>query len=457
MRRSCFFFLLVLSAGCSSSTGFVISALDGGPNLLGPDQPVDCTNGPNYTNCPCSLGDVRACYTGPAGTEGVGSCRAGTQTCVSANELNDVFGACIGESTPGTTGGCAASSDAGPAQCQSSVSPPTTPQTLVSIGADEVLSVGVVGCNLYYSLIGSGIYSVPTSGGAPTHLVSNPIPGANAGDGTFGDAPLAFDTSSVYFTYVAEASANLSDSLFRAPLSGGAPVQIDSMAWPSDVQFVGVAVASDDVYWAAQADGTIFRAPVTGGGATAVVSGLSLPRGAPGAIAVSGGTIFMSDPAGDLFAIPVGGGTPTTLYAGPALTSNSGNISGAGASGLVVDDANVYFTFCPFDPSASAQPLLMRIPRAGGSPTVLANSCAMGIAVDAANVYWIGSENGGTVEEIPISGGTARVLASEQYAAVGPAVDATSVYWGTAKNTGTCEGCPPPQYPGANAVWWVAK
>ncbi|MCZ7682541.1 MAG: MopE-related protein [Sandaracinaceae bacterium] len=40
----------------------------------------DC-NGTVDDGCECTPRTTRACYTGPSGTEGVGSCRAGTQTC----------------------------------------------------------------------------------------------------------------------------------------------------------------------------------------------------------------------------------------------------------------------------------------------------------------------------------------------------------------------------------------
>ncbi|WP_437725767.1 hypothetical protein [Sorangium sp. So ce861] len=45
----------------------------------------------------CVPGSVIACYSGPAGTRGVGPCAAGTQTC-RPNGLG--FGACVGEVTP---------------------------------------------------------------------------------------------------------------------------------------------------------------------------------------------------------------------------------------------------------------------------------------------------------------------------------------------------------------------
>jgi RHS repeat-associated protein len=47
--------------------------------------------------CGCQPGATRACYAGPAGTTGVGICRAGTQTCDAAGR----YGACQGQRLPG--------------------------------------------------------------------------------------------------------------------------------------------------------------------------------------------------------------------------------------------------------------------------------------------------------------------------------------------------------------------
>jgi hypothetical protein len=86
-------------------------------NLKGPlsnqQQPVDCSNGPNYTGCPCTAGAVRACYTGPVGTEGVGACKAGTQTCSATGELAYAFGDCTGEVLPSGSNACGLVLDAG--------------------------------------------------------------------------------------------------------------------------------------------------------------------------------------------------------------------------------------------------------------------------------------------------------------------------------------------------------
>lgn len=54
----------------------------------------------------CDPGEIRDCYTGPAGTDGVGPCLHGTQTCTQAS----VWGACAGEVLPGAED-CATGAD----------------------------------------------------------------------------------------------------------------------------------------------------------------------------------------------------------------------------------------------------------------------------------------------------------------------------------------------------------
>jgi MYXO-CTERM domain-containing protein len=45
--------------------------------------------------CGCTSGQQRSCYTGPAGTDGKGTCKKGTQSCV-----NGKWGSCVGETKP---------------------------------------------------------------------------------------------------------------------------------------------------------------------------------------------------------------------------------------------------------------------------------------------------------------------------------------------------------------------
>jgi len=67
----------------------------------------NCDGNPN-TGCACTLGMSRACYTGPAGTSGIGRCRAGTQSCVAgAGGVGSTWAACGGETLPAATETCA--------------------------------------------------------------------------------------------------------------------------------------------------------------------------------------------------------------------------------------------------------------------------------------------------------------------------------------------------------------
>ena len=59
---------------------------------------LDC-DGAMDPACTCTLGATRACYSGPAGTSGVGVCRAGAETCIAAAAGTE-WGPCTGEITP---------------------------------------------------------------------------------------------------------------------------------------------------------------------------------------------------------------------------------------------------------------------------------------------------------------------------------------------------------------------
>lgn len=63
------------------------------------------------TGCVCTPGQTQSCYTGPPNTQGVGTCRAGTQTCAVVSGTA-AWGACSGEVTP-SPGNCAVASCTG--------------------------------------------------------------------------------------------------------------------------------------------------------------------------------------------------------------------------------------------------------------------------------------------------------------------------------------------------------
>jgi hypothetical protein len=74
----------------------------------------DCDGTPNNppSGCVCSPGQTQSCYTGPAGTAGMGTCRAGSQSCTLVGGTAS-WGACTGEITP-SPGNCNVASCLGP-------------------------------------------------------------------------------------------------------------------------------------------------------------------------------------------------------------------------------------------------------------------------------------------------------------------------------------------------------
>jgi hypothetical protein len=95
--------------GICKSTGTVVCATDGSGTecdaVPGPADPAeDCDdnldndcNGLVNDTCVCVGSETQGCYTGPDGTEGVGLCGGGTQTCSGGS-----WGDCTGDTTPDT-------------------------------------------------------------------------------------------------------------------------------------------------------------------------------------------------------------------------------------------------------------------------------------------------------------------------------------------------------------------
>ena len=86
--------------------GICVPSSAGDQGCLSPCSPGGCASGfvhlwkSRYKyewRCPCTGSETKSCYDGPAGTEGIGICRAGTQTC-----SNGWFGSCQGQVLPQT-------------------------------------------------------------------------------------------------------------------------------------------------------------------------------------------------------------------------------------------------------------------------------------------------------------------------------------------------------------------
>ena len=93
------------------------------------------------------------------------------------------------------------------------------------------------------------------------------------------------------------------------------------------------------------------------------------------------------------------------------------------AAHITVDDNYVYWTNCSNDGQ------VMKIPREGGTPIVLAENQTYptSVKVNGTHAYW--ATRDGDVKRIPLAGGTPTILVSGEVFPFGVAIDANHVYW----------------------------
>ncbi|WP_437592024.1 RCC1 domain-containing protein [Sorangium sp. So ce1000] len=84
-----------LGSGYGPCTGEVLPSAEACGTIT--DDDCDGQVNEEDAGCACVPGSAQPCYGGPAGTEGVGACHAGTQTC---NALGTGYEACTGEVLP---------------------------------------------------------------------------------------------------------------------------------------------------------------------------------------------------------------------------------------------------------------------------------------------------------------------------------------------------------------------
>ena len=231
---------------------------------------------------------------------------------------------------------------------------------------------------------------------------------------------VAVDMASLYFTDANEGT------VMKAPLSGGPPVALAT----GQVNPGFMTIDTTNVYWVNQgtavsdyADGAIMMVSINGGTPVTLASAQNylsaLAVDATNIYWASGGTSKNNFADGALLTLPLSGGTPVTLAS-----------KQIGPYGIAVDRTYIYWInlgtsrFGGLVEDGS----VMKMALSGGAPTALASAqpAPLAIAVDATSVYWATS---GTVVKVPLGGGTPSILASSQSLPFQIAVDSTSAYW----------------------------
>jgi hypothetical protein len=193
----------------------------------------------------------------------------------------------------------------------------------------------------------------------------------------------------------------------------------------------GIAVDTTSVYWTngpsdpdnltLVGTGAVMKAPLDGGVPTTLYATNAMQLELPTGIAVDARSVYWPTWGGSVMKVPVGGGTPTTLIAAVA-----GSVGGVA---IAVDGANVYWV--GGSPDAL---ILSSVPLGGGAPTKLAPvGGASGIASDGTSVYWVAPDG---VMRLPVAGGTPTTLSSlGGFAWTAIAVNGGSIYWGGASGS----------------------
>ncbi|HEX8789452.1 MAG TPA: protease pro-enzyme activation domain-containing protein [Polyangiaceae bacterium] len=212
---------------------------------------------------------------------------------------------------------------------------------------------------------------------------------------------LAIDATTLYWSDGTNA--------MKMPKDGSSPPatlgQVAPFSEFSAVEPGPVAVDGANFYWFSAATAGFEQVSI-GGGAPTFLAG-----GSNAASVASDGTHVFFDADDEIAVVPVGGGAETNIA--PSTES----------FGMAIDSTNVYWT-------NTATFGVMKVPKAGGSPVVLATTSGFNpirIAVDGTTVYF--TTDGGPLMSVPIAGGSATTLTSQGVKAEGLAVDSTGVYW----------------------------
>lgn len=218
------------------------------------------------------------------------------------------------------------------------------------------------------------------------------------------------DSTHVYWTDFA------AGSLHRFPIAGGS---VEALTPPeAGTEIYGLAVAGDFVYLCDSASGELRRVASTGGSIEVLATSPCFD------IAVDATHLYWSSKEPN---------EPTIRR----LALTSGTLEDIGAPGVSYNielaGSTLYWTVYSLGEIHS-------IPTIGGTSSRLATVAASGpwgLTADTTSVYWANHQaSAGSIARVPINGGPAEILASDQAGAHQVVVEGQDVYW-TSEYDGT--------------------
>jgi sugar lactone lactonase YvrE len=179
-----------------------------------------------------------------------------------------------------------------------------------------------------------------------------------------------------------------------------------------------IAIEHGEAYFNDYFSGRILAAPISGGPARVILTGLDRPYG----IAVENGWVFWTQSHGNP------GGVSGAVYAFDGQTKRALSTTESSPAEIVVGAQDLYWV-------NREGGSVRRVARGGGTPTTLASGLdhPNGIALDASFVYFSewGSQGSVGIGKVPIAGGAVVSLAATHGGVTALAIDADSVYWTT--------------------------
>jgi hypothetical protein len=261
--------------------------------------------------------------------------------------------------------------------------------------------VAVDGTNVYWTDGASGggfVRAMPRGGGTPVTL-------------TQGGSNEQFYAIAVYSGTVFYSEINKDHLVYAVPIDGGTAVPIASVKYASDLGIDGTGVYMVDT------SGTVYATSFDGGALRTVASAGSTSF----ALALGNGFVYWGGWHGS------DGGGPGAVWSAPASATDAAPFVVATNQtpvGIAVSTTTAYWVnqFGGTGVASTALP-------GGGTVTTFGGPVnGSRIALDCCNVYWTDYASG-TVSKAPLGGGSATIIASNQFKPSGIAVDDVAVYW----------------------------